>query len=116
MVPTFDESIIKDIREHLWRCEQEGELLSKTKLQNYQSTFQEKFGPDVLNGLDGENLLNVMHERQTGHNSLAYWLEFKDDEEFPTSKFGGIAGGSAMKFNLYQRASDGAMDDWTSKG
>jgi 5-methylcytosine-specific restriction enzyme B len=39
---------------------------------------------------------------------LAYWLEFKNDDEFTGNRFGGIGGGSALKFGLYQRGSDGA--------
>ncbi len=31
-----------------------------------------------------------------------YWLEFKNDEEFP-AKFGSISGGSALKFGIYYR-------------
>ena len=35
--------------------------------------------------------------------SLVYWLEFKNDEEFPGPSFGSIAGGSAHKFGLFRR-------------
>lgn len=38
--------------------------------------------------------------------TLVYWLEFKNDDEFP-AKFGSIAGGSALKFGLYRRAESG---------
>ena len=48
------------------------------------------------------------HGRQ---DSLVYWLEFKDDEEFPTSRFGGgIASGSSLKFGIYRRRENG---EWT---
>jgi len=36
-----------------------------------------------------------MHDHGN-RDSLVYWLEFKDDEEFPAI-FGSIAGGSALK-------------------
>jgi len=42
-----------------------------------------------------------MHDHGN-RDSLVYWLEFKDDEEFPAS-FGSIAGGSALKFGIYRR-------------
>jgi 5-methylcytosine-specific restriction protein B len=47
-----------------------------------------------------------MHARPS-KDSLVYWLEFKNDEEFP-AKFGSIAGGSALKFGFYWRQKTGA--------
>ncbi len=43
-------------------------------------------------------------------DSLVYWLEFKDDEEFP-GRFGSIAGGSAFKFGLFRKKESGK---WTT--
>jgi len=40
--------------------------------------------------------------------SLVYWLEFKNDEEMPAI-FGGIGGGSALKFKIYRSKETG---DW----
>lgn len=70
--------------------------------------FRERFGPEVLASLDGERLLSNMHGRQT-KDSLVYWIEFKDDDEFP-AKFGSISGGSALKFGIYQNKNG---DWWT---
>ena len=39
---------------------------------------------------------------------MAYWLEFKNDDEFAGYRFGGIGGGQAMKYGIYQRQSDQA--------
>lgn len=74
------------------------------------ATFRDRFGPEVLGSLDGEALLRRMHGRQgeDARQCLAYWLEFKNDEEFASSTFGGIAGGNAAKFGVYQRDADGA--------
>ena len=41
--------------------------------------------------------------------SLVYWLEFKNDDEFPGQMFGSIAGGSAHKFGLFRRRE---TDQW----
>lgn len=77
-----------------------GKLPTKVDLEQYYQNFREKFGPERLRNLDGEDLLVLMHDR--GTESLVYWLEFKNDEEFP-SIFGSIAGGSALKFGIFLR-------------
>jgi len=40
-------------------------------------------------------------------DSLVYWLEFKDDDEFPSHQFGSISGGSAHKFGLFRKRETG---------
>jgi 5-methylcytosine-specific restriction enzyme B len=82
------------------RLETQGLLIPPERLKQYYATFRQHFGPEVLAGLDGERLLLRMHERRT-HDSLVYWLEFKDDDELP-AHFGSISGGSALKFGIYQ--------------
>jgi 5-methylcytosine-specific restriction protein B len=48
-----------------------------------------------------------MHGREDNEGrSLMYWLEFKNDDQFAGTQFGSIAGGSALKFGIYQRQSD----------
>src|SRR5262249_57707365 len=79
----------------------DGKLLSRAQLEGYYRTFRNRFGPDVLSGLDGEALLETMHAHGN-RDSLVYWLEFKNDEEFP-ARFGSIAGGSALKFRIFRR-------------
>jgi 5-methylcytosine-specific restriction enzyme B len=83
----------------------EGSLLSRKKLQGFYDTFRREFGPEVLRSLDGQELLERMHAHG-GQDSLVYWLEFKDDAEFP-AVFGSIAGGSALKFGVYRRKETG---------
>ena len=73
--------------------------------ENYE-VFANHFGPDKLKGLDGELLLETLFNH-SNKGSLVYWLEFKNDDEFQTNRFGGIAGGSAFKFSLYKRKEDG---------
>ncbi len=88
------------------------ELLSNSKvlpveqIQAYYSAFRERFSVDKLSKLDGEELLVYMHDHRN-HDSLVYWLEFKNDEEFQTRVFGSIAGGSALKFVIFRRKETG---------
>ena len=92
-----------------------GGLLEPAAATRCCRRFREEFGPDVLANLDGEALLMKMHARKDhGHDSLMYWLEFKDDEEF-LARFGSIAGGSALKFGIYQAAETGYWLTGSSK-
>ena len=103
---TADALLSNDQRERLLSSYRElrdaGNIFSPEQLEVFYENFRAKFGPDVLRGLDGEQLLLRMHDSGK-KDTLIYWLEFKDDEEFPTYKFGSIAGGSAMKFRLFKR-------------
>jgi 5-methylcytosine-specific restriction enzyme B len=76
------------------------------ELASILSLFRERFGPAALNRLEGEELLATVHNH-SNRDSLVYWLEFKNDDEFP-AVFGSIAGGSALKFGLYRRKETGA--------
>ncbi|MBK1620174.1 hypothetical protein CKO42_17350 [Lamprobacter modestohalophilus] len=82
-----------------------GALLSQERLDACYALFRERFGPAVLANLDGEQLLDLMH-LHGNQDSLVYWLEFKNDDEFP-AQFGSISGGSALKFGLYRRKETG---------
>jgi 5-methylcytosine-specific restriction enzyme B len=82
-----------------------GELLTDEQVATYLDRFRTLFGPDALARLDGDALLQRMHGRGRGE-SLVYWLEFKNDEEFP-ARFGSIGGGSALKFGIYLSAETG---------
>lgn len=84
----------------------EGKLPTTELLDREQALFRERFGPAVLASLDGEALLKLLHE--TGnHDSLMYWLEFKNDDEFGTTQRGSILGGSSLKFRVYRRKETG---------
>ncbi len=65
-----------------------------------RAAFCERFSPERLAALSGTALLDEMHGR-TRRDSLAYWLEFKSDADFSSQRFGGIRGGSALKFGLF---------------
>lgn len=102
----IDERVVARIRQAQQKLESEGNLPSSAELEGYRRNFRERFGPDRLAQLDGETLLEMMHMH--GKDSLVYWLEFKDDEEFRNRTFGGIGGGTALKFGLFRRRETGA--------
>jgi len=84
-------------------------LLTANQIERQTEAFTATFGPAALSAIDGEALLRLMHGRLEGDpKCLAYWLEFKNDEEFEGYRFGSIGGGSALKFGLYQRPDDGS--------
>lgn len=103
--------IASDLRQLHERLTADGTLPPKPKLQGYYDTFRRSFGPEVLRSLDGQDLLEHMHAHGN-QRSMVYWLEFKDDDEFP-ARFGSIAGGSALKFGVYRRAESGT---WATRG
>jgi 5-methylcytosine-specific restriction protein B len=103
----LDERIKRDLAERYEAMLARNELFSRVQLDAYYATFRRRFGPDVLANLDGAALLTTMHEHGN-RDSLVYWLEFKRDEELPSTDFGSIAGGSALKFGIYKRNETGA--------
>ncbi len=109
----LDPRIREDLLQVRTRLLEQGALLTKDALRACYTLFRQRFGPDVLAGLDGEDLLNLMH-LHGNRDSLVYWLEFKDDEEFP-AVFGSIAGGSALKFGVYRSRETGAWMTGSAK-
>ena len=99
---SLDPRVERSLRDALNAVELRGELLSTERMQASYAAFRARFGPDALKSLDGPALLNGMHAHGN-KESLVYWLEFKNDEEFPGPTFGSIAGGSAHKFGLFRR-------------
>ncbi|AEB08756.1 AAA family ATPase [Desulfobacca acetoxidans] len=105
----LSERLARELREVHQKLDAAGELLSKSQLDEYYAVFRQKFGPEVISRWEGEELLEKLHDH-SNRDSLVYWLEFKNDEEF-TAHFGSIAGGSALKFGIYRRRETGA---WTT--
>ena len=68
----------------------EDKLVSKDKLAQGYEVFSKRFSPEVLKTLDGELLLNTLFN-VGNRDGLPYWLEFKNDDEFQTSIYGGIS-------------------------
>jgi len=102
----LDPRIEQGLRSALDAIARRGELLSPERLQEGYAAFRNRFGPDTLSSLDGEALLQSMHTHGN-KESLVYWLEFKNDAEFPGHAYGSIAGGSAHKFGLFRRKDTG---------
>jgi 5-methylcytosine-specific restriction protein B len=81
--------------------------MTPARIEQQTGLFRDRFGPAALRQIDGEALLKLMHGRDDpDQRCLMYWLEFKNDEEFTGYRFGGIGGGAAMKYGIYQRQSD----------
>jgi 5-methylcytosine-specific restriction enzyme B len=100
--------IPEDLRKSVADRMSSGELLNQAQIEAHLSAFMAHFGPDQLSRLDGEALLRCMHGRSDpNERCMMYWLEFKNDDEFP-ARYGGIGGGAATKFGIYQRQSDSA--------
>lgn len=114
-IPVLTDSKRTEILNRYEQLLNEGKLPSPQQLQKQYVAFRERFSPSVLEGLDGEALLKLMHDHGN-HDSLVYWLEFKNDEEFDTKRFGSIAGGSALKFRIFRRKETGVWQRGSEKG
>jgi len=90
----------------------EGRVRTLQQLDTEYQLFRERFGPASLMTLDGEALLSFMHDH-SNKDSLVYWIEFKNDDEFESRRFGSIAGGSALKFRIFRRKETG---NWQAGG
>ncbi len=91
----LEEAIRDEIIAVYDKVAKEGEVIANAQLDVYYGNFRQRFGPDRLANLDGEELLNAIHD-MSDHDSLAYWLEFKNDEELP-ARFGSISRGECFK-------------------
>jgi 5-methylcytosine-specific restriction enzyme B len=106
---SIDTRVLQELEKAYQELESAGNLPSRQQLATYYAAFRNKFGPEKLASLDGEVLLETMHSHGT-RDSLVYWLEFKNDAEFPAIA-GSIAGGSAHKFGLFRKRETGT---WTT--
>ncbi|MCG4585243.1 hypothetical protein L0P56_07020, partial [Anaerosalibacter bizertensis] len=100
-------NIIERLKQTCDKLLEDEKLLSLEELNEGYLLFQSKFSPDILKGLDGEPLIETMFNI-SNHNSLNYWLEFKNDDEFKTNMYtyGSISGGSAFKYIMFKRNKD----------
>lgn len=103
--PAIERLVLDRIQSTYNRLKADGELLPREQLDACYARFSARFGPAALKALDGTALLDHMHD-YGNRGSMAFWLEFKDDEEIP-GIFGSITGGSALKFGIYRRRESG---------
>ena len=113
--PLLDPAVREEVLALHGRLLDAGELPDDATLDREYALFRDRFGPSVLRDLDGEALLTLMHEHGNP-DSLVYWLEFKNDDEFATRKFGSIKGGSALKFGLFRRKETGRWQAGVTSG
>jgi len=95
----LDSKIKKDLEARLSRLAEQGKIYNQVQLNQYYSLFRLNFGIEKLLQLNGQELLYKIHNI-SDPTSMDYWLEYKDDVEFP-AHFGSIAGGSALKYGIY---------------
>ncbi|MFK7927637.1 MAG: AAA family ATPase, partial [Myxococcota bacterium] len=84
------------------------------QIETMRQAFLSRFPLDRWAALEGRELLHTMHARDNT-DRLVYWLEFKHDDAFDSVRFGSIAGGSALKFRVFQRKDTGGWVTGHSK-
>lgn len=93
---------------------QQRKMPTEQQLEAGYILFREKFSPEKLKTLDGKLLLDTLFNLGN-RDSLVYWLEFKNDDDFQTVTYGSISGGSAYKFIIFRRSSDGVWMSGSSQ-
>jgi len=114
-IPMLDAARVKQIRDRYQELLDAGKLPTAAQTDKEYALFRQRFGPSVLAGMDGEALLTLMHDHGN-RDSLVYWIEFKNDEEFNSRQFGSIAGGSALKFRIFRRKETGTWQKGSVQG
>lgn len=78
----------------------------ENELKPLYDAFRSRFSPEVLLKIPDEKLLESLFFKAVGTNDcMCYWLEFNPKIR---ENFGSIAGGTAFKYNLFQRKTDNA--------
>ncbi|MBR0270829.1 MAG: AAA family ATPase [Methanobrevibacter sp.] len=88
--------------------------LDENNLGNYEQEeyelkyekFYKKFSPEILEKLEGKDVLNYIFLHDGDKNNLCYYLEFSKE----ISGTGGISGGSASKYSLFKHRK---TNQWT---
>lgn len=68
---SLDPRLLADLRSLAAELQARGEFLPIERLERVYSVFRARFGPEVLAGLDGQDLLLKMHGRGDARDSLA---------------------------------------------
>lgn len=72
----LEPKLIEDIRKYQTALTNEGKLLSQGQLQGYYRLFTERFGPEVLRNLDGEALLETLHDHSNRDSLVVSQFSF----------------------------------------
>ena len=70
---------------------------SQPNIEEIFVKFKKEFGPDVLEKLEGQEIINKIFLHDGDKSTLCYNLEFNNE-----IKRGGIGGGSAFKYSLFK--------------
>ena len=76
--------------------------LNNQELEKISIKFRQEFGPDILENLEGIDIINKIFSHDGDKSTLCYNLEYS--QEYMR---GGIGGGSAYKFSLFKRSNTG---------
>lgn len=98
----LDPRIEKGLRITHGKLAEQAEFLSPDLRNASFDAFRSRFGPDRIRSLDGPELLQVMHTHGN-RDSMVYWIEYKNDDEFAGLNFGGISGGGAHMYGIFRR-------------
>ena len=74
----LDEQVKDKLAKHYEQLNSEGKLPSRQQYEQFYENFRRRFGPEQLRKLEGERLLETMHGGKSS-DSMAYWLEFKNE-------------------------------------
>ena len=83
-------------------------------LERYRDYFIEKFSLATLERMSPQETLNELMN-MNNQESMVYWLEFKNDEEFKTGLLGGIQGGSSGKYTMFHSKKYNQWVKWESQ-
>ena len=91
-----------------------GDLLTPMEIDRQLATFREHFSRAVLQQIDGEPLLYLMHGRQDRESRcLTYWLEFKNDEEFAGNRLAvSVVDQRSNSESFSVKTTGRALDNW----
>ena len=74
------------------------ESFENVEMEDMFSSFQDEFSPEILQNLEGMDVLNKLFLHEGDKNTLMYNLEYNPLYD----SAGSIGGGSAIKYNLFK--------------
>lgn len=102
MIVELDKRIRQELLELYDDMQSKRKLCTDQEFEKYCDTFRQKWGPERLMELEGEELLDTMHS--LGEGSMMYWLAYDKDSK---NLFGGILGGDTYNLSLFRKKDTG---------